>query len=132
MIIRDLPELDIVLGIARFTEIPPKMVVRKTLSKAGHSYFTFITEAGAEKILAYINERLASGETLTHESPVIAPTTKYIIYRGRNKEKKFLTTAIITKQVRKAMRPRFTWRPYDSAAQTCKSLNLTVFELTDS
>ena len=112
LMIRDLPELDIVLGIARFKEIPPKIVVRKTLSKAGHSYFTFITEAGAEKILAYLNERLAAGETFNPQSPVIVPSSKLITYRGKNQGKRFMSTAVIGQEVREAMRPRFMWRPY--------------------
>jgi len=112
LMIKDLPELDIVLGIARFQVMPPKVIVRKTLSKAGHSYFTFITESGAEKILAYLNERLASGEMLTADSPVIAPSTRLVTYRGKHQGKKFMTTSVIGHQVRKAMRPRFMWRPY--------------------
>ncbi len=112
LMIKDLPELNIVLGIARFQVIPPKVIVRKSLSKAGHSYFTFITETGAEKILAYLNERLASGETLTAESPVIALSSRLVTYRGKHQGKKFMTTSVIEQQVRKSMRPRFTWRPY--------------------
>ncbi|WP_157926501.1 hypothetical protein [Candidatus Nitrosotalea okcheonensis] len=112
LMIKDLPELDIVLGIARFQVVPPKVIVRKTLSKAGHTYFTFISESGTEKVLAYLNERLASGETLTAESPVIAPSSKLITYRGKHQGKKFMTTSVICQQVRKAMRPRFMWRPY--------------------
>lgn len=112
LMIRDLPELDIVLGIARFQVMPPKVIVRKTLSKAGHSYFTFITESGAEKVLAYLNERLASGEMLTADSPVIAPSSRLVTYRGKHQGKKFMTTSVIGQQVRKAMRPRFMWRPY--------------------
>ncbi len=112
LMIRDLPELDIVLGIARFQVVPPKVIVRKTLSKAGHSYFTFITESGAEKVLAYLNERLASGEALTADSPVIAPSSRLVTYRGKHQGKKFMTTSVIGQQVRKSMRPRFQWRPY--------------------
>src|SRR5256712_2842678 len=110
LVVRDLPELYIVLGIARFTEKPSRIVVRRTLSKAGHAYFTFVTEIGAEKILAYLNERLASGELFTPESPVIAPLpTKY---RGANQGRKFLSTPVIERCVREAFRPRFQWRPY--------------------
>lgn len=54
LMLQDLPELEIVQGIARFAKIPPKVVVRSTLSKANHKYFSFITETGAEKILAYL------------------------------------------------------------------------------
>lgn len=37
LMIRDLPELEVVQGIARFSAKPAKVVVRRTLSKAGHS-----------------------------------------------------------------------------------------------
>jgi len=112
LMIRDLPELEIVLGNVKFARMPPKINVRKTLSKARHIYFTFVTETGAEKILAYLNERMSSGEMLTPESSVISPSTKLITYRGKNQGKKFMSTARIEYEVRKAMRPRFKWRPY--------------------
>ncbi len=71
-----------------------------------------LSESGAEKVLAYLNERLASGEMLTADSPVIAPSSRLVTYRGKHQGKKFMTTAVIGQQVRKAMRPRFQWRPY--------------------
>ncbi len=112
LMIKDLPELEIVHGIARFTEKPSKIVVRRNLSKAGHSYFSFITETGAEKILAYINQRMIDGEVFSPESPVIAPFSKYRRFRGKNEGRKFLTTPVIERDVRSTMRPRFKWRPY--------------------
>jgi hypothetical protein len=112
LMIRDLPELEIVLGNVKFSRMPPKINVRKTLSKARRTYFTFVTEIGAEKILAYLNERISAGEMLTPESSVISPSTKLVTYRGKNQGKKFMSTARIEYEVRKAMRPRFKWRPY--------------------
>jgi hypothetical protein len=112
LMVKDLPELEIVDGIARFTQKPSKIVVRRNLSKAGHSYFSFITETGAEKILAYINQRIIDGEVFSPESPVIAPFSKYRRFRGKNDGRKFLTTPIIERDVRETMRPRFKWRPY--------------------
>jgi hypothetical protein len=112
LMMQDLPELEIMHGIARFAKMPPKVVVRSTLSKAGHKYFTFVTETGAEKILAYLNQRMIDGETLNPQSPVIAPFSKYRRFRGKNEGKKFLSTAIVERDVRKTMRPRFKWRPY--------------------
>ena len=110
--IRDLPELEIVEGIARFSAKPSKVVVRRNLSKRGHVYFSFITETGAEKVLAYINQRMIDGEVLYPESPVIVPFSKYRRFRGKNEGRKFLSTAIIERDVRNTMRPRFKWRPY--------------------
>jgi hypothetical protein len=112
LMIKDLPELEIVHGIARFTDKPSKIVVRRNLSKAGHSYFSFITETGAEKVLAYINQRIIDGEVLSPESPVIAPFSRYRRFRGKNEGRKFLTTPMIERDVRDTMRPRFKWRPY--------------------
>jgi hypothetical protein len=112
LMIQDLPELEVIHGIARFTKTPTRVIIRRTLSKAGHKYFSFITETGAEKILAYFNQRMIDGEILSPESPVIAPFSKYKRFRGKNEEKKFLCTAIIERDVRVTMRPRFKWRPY--------------------
>jgi hypothetical protein len=112
LMIRDLPELEIVEGIARFSAKPTKVVVRRSLSKAGHVYFSFITETGAEKVLAYINQRMIDGEVISPESPVIVPFSKYRRFRGKNVGRKFLSTAIIERDVRNTMRPRFKWRPY--------------------
>ncbi|MSV26243.1 MAG: hypothetical protein EXS75_01325 [Nitrosarchaeum sp.] len=112
LMIQDLPELEVIHGIARFTKTPARVVIRRTLSKAGHKYFSFITETGAEKILAYLNQRMIDGEILGPESPVIAPFSKYKRFRGKNEGKKFLCTAIIERDVRVTMRPRFKWRPY--------------------
>lgn len=107
-----LPELAIVQGVATFLTTPPKIVVRKTLSKAGHEYFTFITNMGAKKVLAYLNDRILSGESLAPESPLIAPSRVCNAHRLKNPDYKFLTTTTIGDDIRKAMRPRFKWRPY--------------------
>ncbi len=112
LMIKDLPELEIIGGTARFGKVPAKIVVRKTLSKARHNYFTFITESGTKKLVAYLNQRISEGEVLDSESPLIAPLSKYYTFRGKNEGKKFLSTARIEADVRKAMRPRFKWRPY--------------------
>ena len=63
-------------------------------------------------MLAYLNERLVSGEHLEPESPVIAPFAKYGRFRGENKGKRFVETITIRHDIHKAMRPRFSWRPY--------------------
>src|SRR3989454_12441784 len=49
---------------------------------------------------------------LTPESSVISPSTKLVTYRGKNQGRKFMSTSRIEHEVRKTMRPRFTWRPY--------------------
>jgi len=112
LMIKDLPELVIKEGLATFTTKPPRIVVRKTLSKTDHEYFTFLTDVGAKRLLAYLNERLVSGEQITSDSPVIAPFARYERNRGENKGRRFVETITIRHDIQKAMRPRFSWRPY--------------------
>ena len=111
LMIKDLPDL-VVKDLATFVTKPPRIVVRKTLSKTRNEYFTFLTEFGATRLLAYLNERLVSGETLLPESPIIAPFSKYVRFRGENEGRRFVETITIRKDIQNAMRPRFTWRPY--------------------
>ena len=95
-----------------FQKTPTLLAIRKNLSKTRHQYFTFLTENGTNKLLAYLNDRIARGEILGPDSAVIAPDTNYKTYRGTNKGKKFIPTAKISKDIRKTLRPRFDWRPY--------------------
>ncbi|MGH2611471.1 MAG: site-specific integrase [Rhabdochlamydiaceae bacterium] len=110
--IRDLPDIVIQQGLAKCLRNPPRVIVRKTLSKARHQYYTFLTDGATKKVIAYLNDRLQKGETLNAGSPVISPSHDYGTFRGRNSQKKFLPTAQISKMVRDTMRPRFQWRPY--------------------
>ncbi|MDE1764413.1 MAG: site-specific integrase [Thaumarchaeota archaeon] len=112
LMIKDLPDLEIVNGVARFRQSPAKVIVRRTLSKARHQYFTFLTDGGAKRVLTYLNDRAARGETLTAESAVIAPNRDYKYGRQGRDGNKFLLTVRISNIVRETFRPRFTWRPY--------------------
>jgi hypothetical protein len=112
LMIKDLPDLVIKDGLATFANKPPRVVVRKTLSKTNHEYFTFMTDLGSKRLLAYFNDRLVSGEELTSESPVIAPFARYVRNRGENKGRRFVETITVRHDIHKAMRPRFLWRPY--------------------
>ena len=108
----DLPDIVIQQGTARCLQSPPIVIVRRTLSKAKNQYFTFLTPNGTKKLLAYLNDRLVRGETLTGNSAVIAADSKYKYGRGRNGGKKFLPTRQISRIIRETFRPRFQWRPY--------------------
>jgi hypothetical protein len=111
LVIRDIPDLTVEEKSVEAINLL-RIMVRPTLSKARHQYFTFLTENGTRKLLAYLNERLARGERLGPDSAIIAPDTNYKVYRGKNAEKKFLPTSRITRDIRDAFRPRFRWRPY--------------------
>lgn len=108
----DMPDIVIENGIAKCLQEPPRIIVRKTLSKARHQYFTFLSSVGTKKLLAYLNDRLAHGEIITADTPLISPNTTHRYGRGRNTNKKFLPTLRISKLIRDVFRPRFQWRPY--------------------
>jgi hypothetical protein len=112
LVIKDLPDIAIVKGEAQCLVSPPMVVVRKTLSKARHQYFTFASSNGTKKLLAYLNERLARGDALNADTPVISPDLLYHYGRGKNSTKKFLPTVRVSDAIRTALRPRFAWRPY--------------------
>jgi hypothetical protein len=71
--IGDLPELKIEGNNVTFSNIPTLVIVRKELSKAGHQYFTFLSEEGCEYLKDYMEERMREGEDLTSASPIITP-----------------------------------------------------------
>ena len=112
LMIKDMPDLEIVNGIAMLRQRPAKIIVRRTLSKARHQYFTFLTGGGSERLLVYLNDRLARGEVLTPDSAIIAPNREYKYGRQGKEGNKFLITVRISNMVRETFRPRFMWRPY--------------------
>jgi len=109
---RDLPDIVIHQGVAKCIRAPVQVIVRRELSKARHQYFTFLTSSGTKRLVAYLNDRLAAGEPLHGDSPVVAPDYVYRTYRGANRDKPFLPTRRISRDVRETLRPRFGWRPY--------------------
>jgi len=100
--IGDLPEMKIHGDYVEFSRIPTMVVVRQALSKANHKYFTFLPREGCDHLAAYLNKRLSDGEKFTSKTPVIATKTG----------SRFMTTRNVSRMIRKAMRPRFKWRPY--------------------
>lgn len=114
----DIPDLKIVddgSGSKRvvFQTVPAMIVVRASLSKARHRYFTFLTSEGCEYVAAYLNKRIAAGEVLHESSAVITMSQGYLM-KGKNKDacKKFVTTPAITKEIREAITPVIKARPY--------------------
>lgn len=112
--ISDLPEMKVVEERALFQRIPTLVRVRAKLSKARHRYLSFLSSEGCEYLKAYLEKRLAQGEALTPKSPVIAVKPGYET-KGKSPENhgsRFITSKNISRDIRVAMRPRFTWRPY--------------------
>lgn len=112
--VSDLPDLIINDGIVTFTASPSMVVVRPSLSKARHRYFTFIIGEGCEYIKAYLEDRITLGEEVEPDSAFIAVKSGYedAGYRIGSGRSRHITTKSVTKEIRDAMRPRFKWRPY--------------------
>lgn len=109
---RDLPDVIIQQGVAKCIKTPSRIIIRGELSKARHQYFTYLTSSGTDKLLAYLNDRLACGQPLHGESAVIAPDHRHTLNRGKNAHRAFLQTRQISKEIRNTFWPRFQWRPY--------------------
>jgi integrase len=111
---KDFPELQLKDNEVNFTNRPTRIVVRASLSKAGYKYLTFLTEEGCEYLKAYLEKRLATGEELQPDSAIITVKAGYeeTGYRSAERVSGHITTKSVTKEIRDAMRPRFTWRPY--------------------
>ena len=114
LMVKDIPEMKIQEGRVLFAKIPAMIVVRASLSKAKHRYFTFLASEGCDYVQAYLEKRLALGEQLTDDSPIIAVAPGYekMGKSLNNRGSKFIATTNVTREIREAMRPRFKWRPY--------------------
>jgi hypothetical protein len=102
--IRDLPELKVKGHEVSFEQTPIMVVVRSTLSKARHQYFTFLSEEGCGYLKDYLEVRLRHREKLTSESALISP---------KQAKKDFIRSVNIGDMIRKPIRSAgFQWRPY--------------------
>ena len=98
--------------------MPTLVIVRKELSKAGHQYFTFLSEEGCEYLKDYLEERIREGEDLALTSPIIIP---------KQKMKPSIRTINIGDIIRAAIRQAgFPWRPYVS--RSCFDTQLMLAE----
>jgi hypothetical protein len=107
LMLKDLPELKIKGKEVVFEKIPTMVVVRPTLSKARHKYFTFLSTEGCTYLKEYLEERIRSGEKLTPNSPLIAHERKEAA------QKPFVQTGKLTHFIRQCMRKAGVYkRPY--------------------
>jgi len=113
--VRDLPELQISDGMVHFSKIPTRIIVRAELSKTKMQYETFMSSEGCEFVKAYLERRMAGGEVLGKESAIISVAWGYegsSFRRAGVQRGGHVATKTVTKDIRKAIRPRFKWRPY--------------------
>jgi hypothetical protein len=113
--LRDLPELDLQGKQVDFKEVPTMVVIRPDLSKAKHRYLTFLGPEGCRHLKSYLEKRIAKGEKLSPNSPVISIKSGYSSTGyddDSTRTNNHVTTKTLTKEIRDAMRPKYTWRPY--------------------
>ena len=102
---------DIVLedGKVIFKTVPLRINVKPELSKTRTRYFSFMGPEGCEYLKEYLEIRIASGERLDSESPVILPIEK----QSLEKKNKFLMTTLLLRRIKKTIvKAGFDWRPY--------------------
>jgi integrase len=108
--IQDLPELTVAGdGTVSFTKTPAKVVVRRTLSKMGRQYITFLPEQGCGYIKQYVEWRMqVRKEKVEASSPLVTANPANPWHIG-----KFVRVTNIGDDVRHAIRAAgFEWRPY--------------------
>ena len=112
--LRDLPEL-VVNYSARtieFTKVPARIIIRPNLSKAGHQYFTFMPEEGCQYIKEVLEFRMASGEKLTPDSPLVT-SLKWLERSIQGKSVGHITSRKVGSSIKTAIKKAgFDWRPY--------------------
>ena len=102
--IRDLPEMAVKGDSVEFEHIPTMVVVRHELSKAGHQYFTFLSEEGCGYMKDYLELRIRDGEKIEPDSSIVTP---------KQRMKPFIRAINIGDTIRGKMRSAgFQWRPY--------------------
>lgn len=115
--VKDLPdiELDVRARKVKIARKPIQVIVRRELSKIRRRYFSFLPGETADFVQAYLEHRLARGEELTPDSPVIRADYQFE-RRGRPEDMRgsaFLSTPAITSEIRDALRAaRLPQRPY--------------------
>ena len=109
----DLPELDI--DSLEFRTFPTLVVIRPELSKAGHKYRTFFPEETCRDIIAFLERRRGYGELLTEKSAIAGVNPN--LRRGQwgydsEPENRHIRETIVSRDIRSAMRPTYSYRPY--------------------
>ena len=120
--ISDIKDLKIEGNKAEFIKIPAQIIIRPELSKAGHQYFSFLTEEGCTYATEYLNYRLSLHEDITENSPLVKPDANKSRKEAQNP---FLATQLVSREIKKAIiKAGFKWRPYVLRAYFATNLDL--------
>jgi len=109
LVIGDIPDLKISEGKIAYDQMPVRMNVRPELSKIRLGYFTFLGPEGSQYLKEYLESRVASGERVKKDSPVILPVEK----QSLEKKNRFLLTTLLLRRIKGTIiKAGFDWRPY--------------------
>lgn len=119
----DFPDLELEKNQLKFKQVPARLIVRRTLSKARHQYFTFIPEETVRNLEDYFEERIKHGEKITMDSPVIGFD---VLKRGQLPKNKFLRTLLITRDIKDTFNNvGLDMRPYILRAYFATALDIS-------
>ena len=105
----DILDLKIEHGKVAFETIPAQIIVKPELSKIRTRYSSFLGPEGIEYLKEYLETRIANGERITKDSPVILPIEK----QSTEKKNKFLMTVLLLRRIKATItKAGFDWRPY--------------------
>jgi len=106
--LEDFTEAKVSSGSVEFEKVPAILLVRRTLSKARHPYFTFVGSEAIAYIEEYLHERVKQeGKKLSPQSPLLAFDPRGV------RKNRFLRTNLVTRDIKEAiLKAGFTWRPY--------------------
>ena len=111
----DLPELRVKDGRVRVLHEPMRVNVRRSLSKIKTRYHTYLTAEGCAYLRTYLEERIALGEVLGPDSPVVRPDYGRES-KGRPEDMRgspFLGRQGVSREIRNLFRARdLSMRPY--------------------
>jgi len=103
----DFVETEVQPESVKFVKVPTMLVVRKSLSKARHQYFTFVPQQTITYIEEYLRDRVQKGERLTRDSPLLGFDPRGV------RKNRFPRTTLVTRDIKEAIqRAVFRWRPY--------------------
>lgn len=101
----DMPDVVVKEGTVKVRRTPAAVRVRRSLSKVRKAYYTFLPREACDFLRTYLASRLAHGEALGPESPVVRPDY------GRERQGRpeairgspFLGRGGVTKEIRSAL-----------------------------
>jgi len=118
LMMQDIPEMVVKPdGIVEFARTPAIVIVRPSLSKAGHQFLTFLPAEGCEYLKQYIEWRIRKGEKITAKSPVITQDwwkgNEEWVKQSSRSPNGYMRTVNLCDAIRRPIRRAgFKWRPY--------------------